>query len=676
MFKYTKSIFSKFLLIVLLEVFLPSVSPAQTNMDSLWGVCKNQTDTIRLACLSEKVLHFCTEKSDSCYLVGKLLVDEAAAMGDIQEVMNAHKQMALLDWHFGRYQDAVDNFRGAANAAHQGRQYEAFAQQLNNTAYAYRELNLLDSALIFHQRSYEVCKERSITRHISNALYGCGHISKLRGDYLTAMDFYHEALDIAVDTKDSSSQVNAYIGLGAICRLQNNYVTAVDYYSAAENHMPVNKPKTNELKLKLASVFANVYGDMGDTALALVLHNQALRLARTNKDNRREALILSNLSEYTASLDEKRNLLKAAYDISLQLGNERLLALSLNHLAACELSSNNFSLAKVFANEALSLSLKSGRITGCRDAHKTLSETHRELGNPDSSMTHLKRYYEIHDSIVNGKAKLRMIELSFEDAYKVKALKDSLLFVAKEAIYEERTKTRDLGIFSLVFLVSLSLIGSVLIYRGKKKSDKLLLNILPQKVAEELKISGRANAKKHDLVSVLFTDFKGFTEQSEKMEPEEVVEMVNEHFTAFDKLVDMYGLEKIKTIGDSYMVAAGIPEALEGHAVKLVQFGLEIQHHMNMTRKRVIDSGKPFLEMRVGLHSGPVVAGVVGIKKFTYDIWGDTVNIASRVEQNGDIRKVNISESTYQLVKDHFECAYRGEIEVKGKGNMRMYFVN
>ncbi len=209
----------------------------------------------------------------------------------------------------------------------------------------------------------------------------------------------------------------------------------------------------------------------------------------------------------------------------------------------------------------------------------------------------------------------------------------------------------------------------------KKKSDDLLLNILPEEVAEELKAKGSADAKLFDDVTVMFTDFKNFTQISEKLSPTELVNEIHTCFKAFDEIISKHNIEKIKTIGDSYMCAGGLPVTNKTNAIDVVAAAMEIQTFMQQHSAKRISEGKEVFEIRIGVHTGPVVAGIVGVKKFAYDIWGDTVNIASRMESSGEAGKVNISGSTYALVKDKFNCKYRGEIETKGKGNMQMYFV-
>jgi adenylate cyclase len=206
----------------------------------------------------------------------------------------------------------------------------------------------------------------------------------------------------------------------------------------------------------------------------------------------------------------------------------------------------------------------------------------------------------------------------------------------------------------------------------KKKSDDLLLNILPEEVAEELKQKGSSEAKFFDHVTVLFTDFVDFTKAGERMSPQELVDELHTCFKAFDDIVSQYGIEKIKTIGDAYLAVGGLPIAQEEHAINVVKAAREIRQFMT-ARKQAI--GDNTFEIRIGIHSGSVVAGIVGVKKFAYDIWGDTVNTAARMEQHGEKGKINISQATYELVKDRFVCTNRGAITAKNKGELSMYFV-
>ena len=213
------------------------------------------------------------------------------------------------------------------------------------------------------------------------------------------------------------------------------------------------------------------------------------------------------------------------------------------------------------------------------------------------------------------------------------------------------------------------------VVKQKEKSEELLLNILPSEVADELKEKGYTTAKSFDEVTVLFSDIKGFTSVAEKMTAQELVKEINTYFSAFDGIIQKYGLEKIKTIGDAYVAAGGLPEKNSATVQNVIQAAIAMQEKIGKLKQERVSSNKPYFELRIGIHTGPVVAGVVGVKKFQYDIWGDTVNLAARMEQSGVPGKINISHHTYELVKEQFNCVYRGKIEAKNKGEIDMYFV-
>jgi class 3 adenylate cyclase len=209
----------------------------------------------------------------------------------------------------------------------------------------------------------------------------------------------------------------------------------------------------------------------------------------------------------------------------------------------------------------------------------------------------------------------------------------------------------------------------------KEKIDNLLLNILPPVVAEELKGHGYVKPVFYPSATIVFTDFVGFTKISETLTPDQLVQELDAAFSRFDRVMDKYGLEKLKTIGDSYMYAGGVPIANATHAIDAVLGALEIQSFVEQINLEKSQSGRPVFEIRIGINTGPLMAGVVGEKKFVYDVWGDSVNLASRMESSGEKGKINISESTCALIKDYFETEARGQVLAKNKGAVSMYFV-
>jgi adenylate cyclase len=210
----------------------------------------------------------------------------------------------------------------------------------------------------------------------------------------------------------------------------------------------------------------------------------------------------------------------------------------------------------------------------------------------------------------------------------------------------------------------------------KEKTETLLANVLPKNTASEIMEKGKATKIKYNFVTVLFSDIQGFTKIAEETNPEILIDELDKFFFYFDSVVERFGIEKIKTIGDAYMCAGGIPEKNRTNPVEVILAALEMKSYMNRLKETTELEGMKFWDIRIGIHTGTVVAGVVGQKKLSYDIWGDTVNTASRMESSGEAGKINISGTTYEFVKDFFECEYRGKMPVKYKGELEMYFVN
>jgi class 3 adenylate cyclase len=206
----------------------------------------------------------------------------------------------------------------------------------------------------------------------------------------------------------------------------------------------------------------------------------------------------------------------------------------------------------------------------------------------------------------------------------------------------------------------------------KENTDRLLHHILPGEIIQELKANGVVVPRHYESITILFTDFHGFRQIINSLEPGELVAELNEIFSNFDLIVEKYELEKLKTIGDTYMACGGLSEKSDDHAVKITYAAKEMLDYLSNKNK---NSNVEWL-LRAGINTGPIVAGIVGTNKFTYDIWGDTVNIASRMENSSGPGKINISGSTYSLVRDYFNCEYRGKLAVKGKGEVDMYFVD
>ncbi|MBK7946943.1 MAG: hypothetical protein IPJ85_17285 [Flavobacteriales bacterium] len=350
----------------------------------------------------------------------------------------------------------------------------------------------------------------------------------------------------------------------------------------------------------------------------------------------------------------------------------------------------SFDRALAYQDSAITLARSSGFLQGEADATHALAQSLREQSRGNEAYDQLERYVTLHKSIMDSdriKAVAEMRE-KYETEKKERDNQELRAANLEAALRQEQLqRTRNIYL-SIGIIVLISAIGlwsrlryvhrsRAAISKEKEISEGLLHNILPEEVATELKQKGYADVKEFEVATILFSDFKGFTTLSEKLTAAQLVAEIDHCFKGFDAIMEKYRIEKIKTIGDAYMAAGGLPVPAHGSPADVVSAALEMQDFMRDYKARRQAEGRLFFEMRLGLHSGPVIAGIVGVKKFAYDIWGDTVNIASRMESSGEAGRVNISAATYALVKDEAGLAFsaRGPVEAKGKGPMEMWFV-
>ena len=310
------------------------------------------------------------------------------------------------------------------------------------------------------------------------------------------------------------------------------------------------------------------------------------------------------------------------------------------------------------------------------------------MGQFDKAYHYQKRFSSLSDTLNNQDLsdKLTSLQTNFE----ILTRQNQINLLTKDKKLQEldlKSQKLQKGIISgglaVILIIALIILRNYLesartnklLDKQKEQIESLLQNILPAEVAVELQRDGKATPRYYEQVSVLFTDFKDFTKLADALSPQEVVFELNSCFIAFDDIIEKYHLEKIKTIGDSYMCAGGIPTTDENHPLNMIRASLDIQAYMKSRNVERIEMGLAPWNLRIGVHVGPVVAGVVGRKKYAYDIWGSTVNIASRMESSGVPGQVNISAATYELVRESYECVYRGKVLAKNIGEIDMYFV-
>ena len=554
---------------------------------------------------------------------------------------------------------------------------------------SFNEVNDLSLGLHYAEELIALSKKEKNNLYLHRGYFQKANKYRLAGDLNKALDFFFKSADAAITAKYVVGEGNAYSSIADVYSVMDNAKNAELYYTRA-----IKLLRKGDNAVALASALLNV----GDQYLKNKKFNIALQYFKESgtlfkkanyligtaynlgnigmvyAEQGKDALAMENMRQAIAILEE----LKDYYGISDYL----------IHMSDIYLRQNDWPTALSYAKRSLELAQKYGLKDQVSTSNLKLSQLYEKGGNTAESLKHYKDHIIYRDSVTNLESVQKMADLRTNHEVSQKQVQVNLLKKDKE-IQQLRVKRQRNLIYATVCTLLLILLLTVGLYRRNKfiqktkaiieeeknRSDNLLLNILPEETAHELKQNGKVQAKKFESVTVLFTDFKSFTEYAKDLSPEKLVESVDYYFSKFDTIMEKYGLEKIKTVGDAYMCAGGLPFETEDHAYKMVLAALEIADFVQDSLTQNSNNQTRF-EIRIGINSGPVVAGVVGTKKFAYDIWGDTVNIASRMESCSEPGKINISENTFELIKDHFTCEYRGEIEVKNKGMMKMYFVS
>ncbi len=562
---------------------------------------------------------------------------------------------------------------------------QALASTLGNTGAFLMRGSLYDSALVVLRLALSIQQALHDTLGISNTHNSIGNVHQERGDLHRALDAYRLALRNAEAMGDSASVANAEGNLGTVYAKQKEHANALRHYEKAAAILR-RLNEMNNLVIALTNI-GGVHSELNDTARALSVLRDAFALAERIGEERSMAIAQMNIGELHGKAGQHARAL-AVFEDALQRSTEghdpwvRSQLLVNSGAALFELGRLHEAARR--GEEALALARREGIITPMRDAAELLAKVYREQGLFEQALGSQLLFTQLRDSLLNEENQRAVIGFDLRRNYERQALTDSLQHASETALQAQEIQKQKVirngfvGGFALVALfAAVFFLQRNRISKEKARSEELLLNILPEEVAEELKAKGEAQAVQIDQVTVLFTDFKGFTSLSENLTPRELVRDLNECFSAFDKITTKYGIEKIKTIGDAYMAAGGLPVANTTHATDVISAALEMRDFIAEGKARKIAEGKPYFEVRIGVHTGPVVAGIVGVKKFQYDIWGDTVNTASRMESSGEPGKVNISASSHASAQADPRFTYfpRGKVMAKGKGELEMYFV-
>jgi class 3 adenylate cyclase/Tfp pilus assembly protein PilF len=658
------------------------------------------------------------QKPHQSKLSGKLLLDSLIkALPVLKEDTNKALLLGSISLEYSR----IDPDEGLRY----GRQDSVLAEQIgwkkgiavadNSLGINYHSKGDYDLALEYFYKTLKIDDEIGNRQGVGSANCNIGMVYQWRSDYPKALEYYFKALKIdeEIGNKRNAAAVSSNIGLAY--QYENDNAQALEYYfkalksaeEAGEKLLTGNitgnigmvyeaeldHSKALEYYFKALKIdeevgsqlsIAVVSGDIGkayrderDYRPAIAWHFKALQMHKEmGAKNYEAATLVALANDYlrivadpqpTSKIAKDSGLLTAPYlpDSLIPRGRSQLL------YEAAE-----------YYNRGIALAKQIGELKTLVNGYEGLSVTDSLLGDYKGAYLAHLQYTIFKDSVFNKDNSIKIAKLEMHKKISEDSLEAEHEKSVTELKYRQQRSYTWIGGGCILALLAFSFFiirerekaerARNRAEKEREKSDELLLNILPAEVAEELKTSGSSAARQFDNVTVLFTDFVNFTKTAERMSPQALIDELHTCFKAFDEITSRYNIEKIKTIGDAYLAVAGLPVADVAHAEHVVKAAIEINSFMTNRYKEV---GDRTFRIHMGIHSGNVVAGIVGVKKFAYDIWGDTVNIAARMEENCEAGKINLSETTYEMVKDKFTCHYRGEIEAKNKGVMKMYYI-
>lgn len=651
---------------------MTSFSGKANDIDSLKLLLQGHQaeDAYRVDLLLELSRSLLNTSSGDCHEFALQARDVAEKIQYQKGLALAYKSIGLCFNREGKFSESLTNWNQSLAIFESIGDVDGQSNMFNNIGTVYHNVGDLVKALDFYFKSLKAAEQTGNKLRIATAYTNIG--AAYFDNPITmdkALPYYLDAVKYSEEDGDKEAIGTISVNIGEIYFNQNKLEEALLYFEKSKSALEIG-----EFYLSLPytlSFIGKVYARKKDFAKAVDYQTSAVRMASVNNFQFEKVFALANLADTYRDLKDYRNALRIfteARELAETVGSKEIRHI-LEGMVSTYSAMGDFKSA--FHYQTLLAETKDRLYT--EDNTKTIQRFQMEFETE-------KKQAQI--NLLTKDKQLQEVNLQ-QQRYKIYGLTAGTFFLFAATFFllkNIRLKTRantELSVRNKEISRQKEEISGQRddIERQKAEIEGLILNILPAEVAQELRKTGIATPRYCENVSVMFTDFKEFTTIAEALSAQELVAELNECFVAFDAIIERFGLEKIKTIGDAYMCAAGIPSASNDHAFNAVSAALAIQEYIRENNSKRTQRGSQPWELRIGIHSGPVVAGVVGRKKFAYDIWGNTVNIASRLETSGEVGRVNVSSTTYQLIKDSFKCEFRGKILAKNIGEVEMYFI-
>ena len=713
-----------------------SFANSQYNTDSLWTVWENKSlsDIQRFDAMIElswiEILHY---RLDSAFILIEQLIEEARPKGYEKYESVYQFGLGYTEQKVGHYAESEEYFKNSIALAEEFGMPRIKNWSLMGLADTYFLQDKYDQSIAWYTRSANYADSINYLQLKALSVGNRGSTYNRMGELKKAVEDYFLALNTSRKDNFQLSEAGLYILLGNYYRdNDNNHPKALEYYLKgealarkigydlilAESLMAIGRlhdqqeefKKGLEYKHQTLDVWKEqgnkngimwTYNNLGwsyrflkDWENASKYFNLNLQLAEETESALGKNYAYVGLGDVAFDQQSFKKALEyyhTSWEFANEIGSKSRIANSAQLIGKSYVQLDRSSAALKWCNQAYDYFKLTNVIKKKKVACQCLYEAHKSRNESTKALFYFEQVAELNDSLNTQEIGKKMQQMEFSKQMLADSLADveeaHFIEMAHAAEINKKNQTRNIligsGLLALVFAGTLwnrlhfTRKSKVAIQKEKDRSEYLLHNILPVEIATELKEKGMAIAREHDKVSILFTDFKGFTQLSEKLTAAQLVAEINDCFKVFDGICDKYQLEKIKTIGDAFMAAGGLPAPYEQATKNTILAALEMMDFIENRRLIKEAKGEISFGMRAGVHTGPVVAGIVGVKKFQYDVWGDTVNTASRMESSSEEGKVNISLATYKIIKDDptFSFKSRGMIAAKGKGTVAMYYV-
>ena len=693
-------------------ILLWSATPCvgQLNSDSLFSAWQNTelADTVRLEALHQYIWSdLLFYDPDSAFKLAQMHYNYAE-----DHRLEKYMGQALSDQGVsfaikGNNEEAARYYKRSLELFERVGYKKGIASNTNNLGNIYSDQGDLNKAVEAYVSSVKIMEEIGNMPAVAKGLVNIGRIYSDLGDYSKALEYLNSSYNLAKENSYVNSEISALNSIGILFNKIMEYEQAVKYFNQCNALITEDNEDYYILKSNILHNLGTSHDYLEDDELALKFYNESLELKEQINNPIEIATTLNNIGTIYLdrdSFDLALDYFNRSYELYLASDYSGEINTPMNNIAEVKFQQGHYAEAISYARKSLEIAQSSGIPEDISKASYVLYQSYKASGNKSASLKMLELFQEAQDSLLNEKNQKEILAYSFRKEYRQKQVIDSLKAhqiqikaeaqIATQKVQLEKERIQRLALYGgmVILLVSGGFIYNryritrsqkKIIEHEKHRSEQLLLNILPAEIAEELKEHGEAEARDIEMATILFSDFKGFTQAAAKLKAKDLVHEINASFKAFDGIAGKYGIEKIKTIGDAYMAAGGLPVPTEDSVKNTVLAAIEMQEFITARSQKQKANGQPHFLMRVGIHTGPVVAGIVGVKKFQYDVWGDTVNTASRLESQGAVGRVNISEATFKMLKDLkdendkllFSFENRGKIEAKGKGAISMYFV-